>query len=266
MKESAPSFFDRLYRKLRAVAIYPSYRKYRAGIRPDNPLHGFRTRLVGDASADPTEFFDHYDAFAFWATSKLPKNRGQLKILDLGSSKMMNGMLSAVHDVTALVLADCGDQISRVQYVRHDICNPLPFADASFDVFTSMASLPLVGLARYGDKLDPDCIARVTSELQRVMKPDSNLLISMCLGKNVLNFNNGWFLEMPVIQRLFSAWTLVDHIVDGLSGPTSGLASQSSRFTTQTSVDGMDVGDYRVVFLHFKKGTSDQSSATIVNP
>lgn len=44
------------------------------------------------------------------------------------------------------VLADCGDTISRVHYVRHDVADPLPFADASFDVFTSTVSLPLIGL------------------------------------------------------------------------------------------------------------------------
>jgi hypothetical protein len=253
MKERAPPLFDRVYRKLRSLAIYRSYRKYLAGINADNPLHGIQTRLVGDASADPTEFFDHYDAFAFWAASRLPDRQAQLKILDLGSSKMMNGMLSVTHQVTALVLADCGDQISNVRYVRHDICDPLPFDDGSFDVFTSMASLPLVGLARYGDKLDPGCLGRVTAELQRVMKPHSSLLISMCLGRSVLNFNNGWFLEMPVIESLFKAWVLVDHIVDGRSGPTSASPSPSSRFTTETSVDRMNVGDYRVVFLHFKK-------------
>jgi hypothetical protein len=253
MKETAPAFLDRVYRKLRSAAVYPSYRKYVGSIKPDSPLHGIPTRLIGDASADPTEFFDHYDAFAFWATARLPTRPERLRILDLGSSKMMNGMLSVLHDVTALVLADCGDQISNVRYVRHDACDPLPFADACFDVFTSMASLPLVGLARYGDKLDPGCLEHVTTELRRVMKPQSSLLLSMCLGKNVLNFNNGWFLEMPVIERLFDAWVLVDHLVDELSGPTTPPAGRSPRFTTETSVERMNVGDYRVVFLHFKK-------------
>ena len=253
MKESSPAFFDRVYRKLRSVAIYPSYRKYVGAIKSDSPLHGIPTRLIGDASADPIEFFDHYDAFAFWATAKLPNQPERLRILDLGSSKMMNGMLSALHDVTALVLADCGDQISNVRYVRHDACAPLPFDDATFDVFTSMASLPLVGLARYGDKLDPGCLDHVTAELRRVMKPGSSLLVSMCLGKNVLNFNNGWFLEMPMIERLFDSWMLVDHLVDELSGPTIPFENRSSRFTTETSVERMAIGDYKVVFLHFKK-------------
>jgi hypothetical protein len=78
---------------------------------------------------------------------------------------MMNGILSATHDFTSLVLADCGDRLSNVNYVRHDVSDALPFPDHSFDVFTSMVSLPLVGMARYGDRLDPDCLIRLVAEL-----------------------------------------------------------------------------------------------------
>jgi hypothetical protein len=246
-------FFDRVYRKLRRVTMYPRYRRYLAGIDRYHPLYGVPTRLVGDASADPTEFFNHYDAFAFWAASRICERPAPLKVLDLGSCKMMNGMLSTSHDVTALVLADCGDQISRVKYVKHDVANPLPFAGGVFDVFTSTASLPLVGLARYGDKLDAHSLTRVISELSRVMKADGELLVSMCLGRNVLNFNNGWFLELELIERLFGGWTLVDYLVDQWSSPRSSSPTAGERFTTDTSLARMRAGDYRVIFLHFKR-------------
>jgi SAM-dependent methyltransferase len=249
MRDAAPSLLTRVWLKLTRFTVYPTYRRYLAGIGEQHPLHGIQSRLTGNASADPTEFFDHYDAFAAWAAQKIAARRGCLQTLDVGSTKMMNGILSAVHDVTSLVLADCGDSISSVRYVRHDVCDPLPFADASFDVFTSMVSLPLVGLARYGDRLDPDCLVNLVAELGRVMRPDGELLVSMCMGKNVLNFNNGWFFDMPTMERIFGNWVVVDQLVDLKSSPYGDSVDPARRFSKDTSVDQVRHGDYRVVFL-----------------
>ena len=77
--------------------------------------------------------------------------------------------------------------------VRHDVADPLPFADASFEVFTSTASLPLLSLGRYGDQQDPNCLPRLIGELDCVMTSDADLIVSMSLGRNLLNFNNSWF-------------------------------------------------------------------------
>jgi SAM-dependent methyltransferase len=162
--------------------------------------------------------------------------------------------------VTSLVLADCGDRISGVNYVRHDASDRLPFADGSFDVFTSMVSLPLLGMARYGDRLDPDSIPHLVSELGRVMKSDGELLISMCLGKNVLNFNNGWFFDMPMLERIFAGWTIVDHLVDLKSSPYGDSLPAEQRFSKDASVDAIRFGDYRVIFLHMKRAASAASA------
>ncbi len=253
------NFFKRGYRKLRALAMYPSYRAYLAGIVPSSPLHGIPSRMVGDASADPTEFLDHYAAFAYWATAKIAARARSLKLLDLGSPKMFNSMSSASHEVTSVVLADCGDTISRVNYVRHDVTDGLPFPDASFDVFTSTVSLPLLGLSRYGDRLDPNCLPRLVAELSRVMKPDGEMLVSMCLGRNVLNFNNGWFFDMKTIERLFVGWTVIDCLVDMASSTWRSPPPAAARFSSDTSVDDMPFGHYRVVFLHLRRNVASAS-------
>lgn len=253
MRDATPPLIGRVHRKLRAIALYPQYKRYVDGIGIGHPLHGMQTRIVGDASADPTEFFDHYDAYAHWAARKIFARGAPLKTLDIGSTKMMNGILSAVHDVTALVLADCSDSISRVRYVRHDACDPLPFPDASFDVFTSMVALPLIGLARYGDKLDPDALVKLVAELKRVMRPDGDMLVSMCLGHNVLNFNNGWFMDMDALRRVFKGWTIVDHLVDFQSSPRSLGNDTGKRFSSDTSIESIPATDYRVIFLHLRQ-------------
>jgi hypothetical protein len=214
--------------------------------------------LVGDSSGDPHEFFNHYCAFAFWSTKKIEAkyelvNR-KLQILDVGSPKMMNSVISVRHNVKSVVLADCQDSISNIDYTYHDISNPLPFPDSSFDVFTSTVSLPLVGLARYGDKLDANCLPNFVKELGRVMSNDAELFISMCLGPNLLAFNNGWFLNIETIQNIFQDWVLVDKLVDSWSSPHGNKKGTiASRFTTDTDVKDIPSGDYHVVFLHFRR-------------
>src|SRR3954447_10476780 len=107
MRDAPPPLLDRVSRKLRRFTLHQRLREYLAEIEPGHPLFGIRTRVVGDASADPTEFFDHYDAFAYWAARRIALRAKRLRILDVGSTKMMNAMLSSQHDVTSLVLADC---------------------------------------------------------------------------------------------------------------------------------------------------------------
>jgi hypothetical protein len=76
-----------------------------------------------------------------------------------------------------------------------------------FDVCTSTVSLQLVGLARYGDRLNPNCLIDLVTELARVMKPDSEPIVSMMLGKNALHFKNSWFFDMPMIgQSVAGSW------------------------------------------------------------
>jgi len=260
MRDPPPPWSERIYRKLRSATLRPRLADYLAGMTPSHPLRGIPARIVGDVSADPTEFFDHYDAFAAWAAQRVFARPGRQKTLDVGSVKLMNGVLAAVHDVTSLVLADCGDRISGVRYVRHDIADPLPFAAHIFDVFTSMVSLPLVGLGRYGDRMDVNCLPRFVAELGRVMKPDADLLVSMCLGRNVLNFNNGWFLDMPTIARVFEGWRIVDHLVDRQSSP-HGTRPDGERFSKDSSVEDMTLGNYHVVFLHLRRSSGAGADA-----
>jgi SAM-dependent methyltransferase len=253
MRDVAPPLLHHAWRKLRRLTLYPTCKRYLSVIGETHPLHGIDTRATGDASADPTEFFDHCDAFAALAAQEFFDCNAPMRTLGLGRTTMMNGILSAAHDVTSLVLVDCGDRISRVRHVHHDVSDASPFADASFGVFASMVTLPLVGLARYGDRLNPDCPINLVAEWGRVMKPDGELLVSTCLGKNVLNFNNGWYFDMPTMQRIFGDWVIADDLLDLKSSPCGDLVDFAHRISREASVDQIRHGDDRVAFLHLRR-------------
>jgi hypothetical protein len=228
---------------------------YLAAMSADNPLMGLPTRIVGDSYADPEEFFTHYDVFAYWLAAHLART-GRRRILDVGSPKMQTAMLSANHDVTSLVLADCSDRFSAVNYLRCDISDPLPFGDASFDCLTSSATLQLVGLGRYGDRLNPNCLPSFVRELHRVMAADADLFVSMCLGPNMLAFNNSWFLDLDKIGELFRGWTLAEALVDTWSSPRKNDYSGGAERRIVKVADAPRVlpGDYKVVFCWFRRG------------
>ena len=227
---------------------------YLGAMSVDNPLRGLPARIVGDASSDPTEFFTHYDAFGYWIAERLGRTNRNRRILDIGSPKTQNAILSASHDVTAVVLADCSDRFSAVTYVQHDVTQPLPFAAGSFDFFTSTVALPLVGLGRYGDRVDANAIPNLISELGRVMSDDAELLVSMAVGPSVLVFNNHWCLDLETIRRLFKGWRLVDAVADNWSSPRVGADGDASqRFMRPEQLPVIQSGDYRVIFCAFAR-------------
>jgi SAM-dependent methyltransferase len=259
MNAFIPPIVHKIKGKLGKITIYKQYQRYISGIRTDHPLAGLPTRLVGNASADPKELLSHYDAYGFWTAKKIAEKAAahpagqRLQILDVGSPKMMNCVLSANHDITSVVLADCGDRLSGVKYQTHDVADKLPFSDQVFDVFTSSVAMPLFGLGRYGDKLDPNCLVNLIAELTRVMKPDGKIVVSLSLGPNVLNFNNSWFFDLPTIKRLFFGWEIVDHLVDHRSSPRAAPIDPGRRFSKNTSIGGMSIGDFRVIFLELQR-------------
>jgi hypothetical protein len=168
---------------------------------------------------------------------------------------MQSAMLSANHDVTSLVLADCRDTFSAVKYVRGDISDRLPFANGSFDCLTSSATLQLVGLGRYGDRLNADCLPEFLREVDRVMTVSAELFVSMCFGPNLLAFNNSWFLDMDYLRKVFAGWTLDDALVDTWSSPKRNDYTRrpEQRVVPPSEVPAIAVGDYRVIFCRFRR-------------
>lgn len=249
-----PPFLAKVGRKLYILVQLFEYRKYIKQIDKNSPLKGIQSKLIGDASDDPSEFFDHYCAYSFWAANKIFKKSNSIRILDVGSTKILNAIVSVNYKITSLVLKDCMDSISNVNYIIHDVSNPLPFEDSSFDIFTSTATLPLIGLARYGDKLDVNSLPNFIKELDRVIVPNGELIISMCLGPNFLAFNNGWFLNFQTIKSIFDGWKLVDYLIDNMSSPKPNEnILTGERFRKNIEIDEIPIGRYKVIFLHFIK-------------
>jgi len=230
------------------------FNKYISNIDESHPFFDFKKINHSDCSADPKEFFSHYDSFSFWLFSKLDILGHNQKVLDLGGLKNTNGILSIYNDVNSIVLIDCEDEITKVKYFKHDVSDPLPFKSNSFDVFSSVVSLNLIGLGRYGDKINHNAIIDFVQEIERVMKKKSHLIFSIsCGSKNYLKFNEGYKFEFETIKKIFINWDMKDYLIDNNSyGTTTNFIFP--RFTKDLSyLSSLEEGEHKVVFFHFSR-------------
>jgi ubiquinone/menaquinone biosynthesis C-methylase UbiE len=106
------------------------------------------------------------------------------------------------------------DTISNVNYVIADVTQKLPFPDSQFDIFISPVSLNLIGLGRYHDNINPNGIPNLILELQRVMKSDSVMFISLVLGQDRILFNHHVVFSFQTIETLFHGWKIENYLVD----------------------------------------------------
>jgi hypothetical protein len=245
------------------------FRHYKASIDINHLFFHFPVKIVPFQQISSFEFFDYYSVFYYWISDFL-KDKDSLNILTLGGVKMGDAILSLKHNVTSIVLDDPLDRISKVRYIRHDVFYPLPFKNRTFDVFISPATLHLVGLGRYGDKLSPNTLFNFLNELRRVLRIGAKVFICIPLGKNVLIFNHHYIFEFDTILKIFKGFELVDYLVDEWAGvpgyisPTDlralGISIldknyrhiNKSRFTKNVDISSLKLGEYKIIYLHFR--------------
>jgi hypothetical protein len=242
---------------------------YKATMDSSHFFFNFPVKIVPFQQISSFEFFDYYSVF-YYLVADFLKDKDGLDILTLGGVKMGDAILSLKHNVTSIVLDEPLDRISKVGYIKHDIFYPLPFKDRSFDVFISPATLHLVGLGRYGDKLSPHTLFNFLNELRRVLRIGAEVFICIPLGKNVLIFNHHYIFEFDTILKIFKGFELVDYFVDewaGVPGYTSPIDLKAlgvntsnnnylhvnkNRFTKSVDVSSLKLGEYKIIYLHFR--------------
>jgi hypothetical protein len=169
--------------------------------------------------------------------------------------KYLNALNSISHSVTAIVLKPPSDGISNVKWVVHDVASKakLPFQDNTFDLFTSCVSLFLIGLGRYGDSINGNAIPEFMVELDRVLTPKAEILVSVQVRSNFLHFNAGWIFSVESWKELFGKnWKLDSCIFDLESTPSK--FDNKNRFTSR--LPELLNGDCKVAHLKFSRVAS----------
>ncbi|NMM61485.1 DUF268 domain-containing protein [Clostridium sp. P21] len=231
------------------------YNRYLSLINEDYPVKNFKILNSGSNPEDSVEFFSYYEASCFWMADKINNMGNNKKILDLGNKKLANAILSLNNNITSIVLKDCDDQISKVKYLIQDVKDKLPFENGQFDVFSSLVSIHLLGFGRYGDEVNPYTLINFIQEINRVMKNKGDLIISTMYGKKSLLFDCGWIFDIDTIKLLFEGWELIDYLIDNHAG--GYIKEYEKRYTKDLNIDKYENGEYKIIFLHFRRGYTD---------
>jgi len=155
-----------------------------------------------------TPFDRHYVYHTAWAVRQLLRHSPREHV-DVASSLYFVALGSAVVPMRHLdyrppllmlddLACDAGDLMS------------LPFTDDSVESLSCMHVIEHVGLARYGDRLDPSGDIKAAKELSRVLAPDGRLLFVAPVGRRRVCFNAHRVYDFDSVRSLFPGLQLAE--------------------------------------------------------
>jgi len=202
----------------------------------------------GDHFVESKEYFTHYDAFAKYAFEEVWKfNKTSDKtprIFDVGSTKAFLSILSVFCEVEALNLNDPLDYHTSVKYTKGDISEYNPRLNpkaGSYDFITSFASFHLLGLGRYGDKINPAAQSKFVELCDTLLAPGGKVIFSFSFGKDQLLFNNGWVFSLETIKNFFSNFKIIDVLVDRNSYGTLNFDQDPGKRFIRLNCEGENI-------------------------
>jgi hypothetical protein len=69
-------FLNRIENKIKRIAVQDQFKRYKSMIVDGHIFKNLPMKVIGDMSANPHEFFSHYDAYSVWLMKKIKENGG----------------------------------------------------------------------------------------------------------------------------------------------------------------------------------------------
>lgn len=155
-----------------------------------------------------TGFDAHYVYHPAWAARILAQNKPDFHV-DISSSLHFCSIVSAFIPVKFYDYRPADLHLSGLTCEAVDLL-ALPFADGSVQSLSCMHVVEHVGLARYGDPLDPDADLKAISELKRVLSIGGSLMFAVPVGKPKIMFNAHRIYSYQQIMSYFSEFRLIE--------------------------------------------------------
>lgn len=123
--------------------------------------------------------------------------------LDIGSrlDGFISHLLAANIDVTMIDVREFPSDIEHLHTIVDDATYLHQIPDESIESMSALCSLEHFGLGRYGDPIDPEACFKCFDNIQKKLKKDGRLYISLPIGKERVEFN---------AHRVFYASTIVE--------------------------------------------------------
>lgn len=137
-----------------------------------------------------------------WA-ARLIIQSGVKAHFDIGSrlDGFIAHLLSAGLDVTMIDIREFPEKVEKLHTIVDDATSLHQISDESIESISALCSLEHFGLGRYGDPVDPEACFICFNNIQKKLKKDGRLYISVPIGKERVEFN---------AHRVFYAKTVIE--------------------------------------------------------
>lgn len=128
-----------------------------------------------------TPFDRHYFYQDSWAAQRIAELAPERHV-DIGSRVDFVGFMTAICPVTFVDIRPLQADLENLECIAGSLLD-LPYEDQSLHSVSCLHVIEHVGLGRYGDPLDPQGSRSSLVELQRVVAPGGQLLVSTPVGR-----------------------------------------------------------------------------------
>lgn len=144
-----------------------------------------------------------------WAAGVIFKNHPGHHY-DVGSSAITVGIISQFVPVTMVDIRSIQIKLNNLTFQEGSI-TALPFLDETIESLSCLCVVEHIGLGRYGDELDQWGSEKAIVELQRVLKPQGHLLVSVPVDReSSICFNAHRTYQREHIVKMFSKMRIVE--------------------------------------------------------
>jgi len=223
------SVYALVWRTIRRIQVTRDFINFRARSLRERPglVPVWRDRQFFLANRTQQTAFDrHYVYHTAWAVRQLQQQKPREHV-DISSSLYFVALGSAVVPMRHLDYRPPLLKLDDLVCTGGDLM-ALPFPDNSIESLSCMHVIEHIGLARYGDPLDPQGDVKAAMELSRVLAPGGRFLFATPVGRRRICFNGHRIYDFDSVRLLFPAlhlaeWSLVP------DDPLQGLLSEPPR-------------------------------------
>jgi len=162
---------------------------------------------LGDWSTH-TPFDPHYFYQGAWLARRVCSGK-TTRHVDIGSSVLTISVLSAQVDTVFVDYRPLKASLPGLTSISGNILD-LPFADDSIESLSCLHVIEHIGLGRYGDPIDPQGSIKAALELQRIVRPQGRLFLSLPIGRERVCFNAHRVHAPSSVLKLFPQMKLIE--------------------------------------------------------
>lgn len=182
----------------------------------------------------------HYFYPDTWASRKIFQQKPE-SVVDIGSTVLYAGIISQFVPTTFVDIRPVNLNLPGLTVIAGSILD-LPFEDASQSFVTSLCVLEHIGLGRYGDPIMPDGTRRACAEIDRILKPGGEVIVSVPVGHPCIAFNAHRIFSKDQFLSHFPGYQVLDEVY--LTPELAGAEALAS----------LDIGEFVVWVVHLCKG------------